>query len=84
MIIIIILIEPLLIGIFIAPCICQTITCALHYMYINEKTKHHGKCHLKKCVFNTFLNVDIDDIVLICRGSEFHKLGAFTENALSP
>ena len=28
--------------------------------------------------------MDIDDIVLIYRGSEFHKLGAFTENALSP
>ena len=32
---------------------------------------------------NTFLNVDIDDIVLLCRGSEFQKLEAFTENALS-
>ena len=28
--------------------------------------------------------MDIDDFVLIYRGSEFHKLGAFTENALCP
>ena len=33
--------------------------------------------------FNTFLDMDIDDIVLIYRGSEFHKLGAFTELCLA-
>ena len=48
------------------------------------KNQTSANAILKIFVFNTFINVDIDDIVLIYRGSEFHKLGAFTENALSP